>query len=80
MSLFTQMTMDGHNKTDSLIGYKVNFSEGQMSGMLSSSFKATAVYKKQINELISCSFTGQNDFGKPGQKSVFGVTMSLGGM
>ena len=80
VSLFSQMIMDGHNKTDTTLGYRINMSEGVLTGMISSSFKATAVYKKQLNELINISFTGENDFSKPNQKSRFGVTMSLGGM
>jgi len=37
-----------HGQTDAAAGYRLNFSEGQVSGKLSTSLKASAIYKHML--------------------------------
>lgn len=52
--------------------------EGQVTGTLTRSGKAGAMYKRMI-DMFEVNFTGQLDFSKPNNPSKFGVSMSLGG-
>ena len=52
--------------------------EGQVTGTLTRSGKAGALYKRMI-DMFEVTFTGQLDFSKPNNPSKFGVSMSLGG-
>ena len=52
--------------------------EGQVTGTLTRSGKAGALYKRMI-DMFEVTFTGQLDFSKPNNPTKFGVSMSLGG-
>ena len=52
LTLFTELkgSMDGFS--DTLAGFRVRFLEGLITGTFSSSFKATSVYRHQIENII----------------------------
>jgi hypothetical protein len=54
--------------------------EGLVTGTISSSFKATSVYRRTIENLLMLQFASQIDFQKPEKPATFGVSLSLGGM
>lgn len=65
MSLFAELKATPDNKTDFLAGYRIQFSEGTMTGLLTSNLKAVAIYKRALNEMFQLSMTGSQDFSKP---------------
>jgi len=49
-----------------------------VTGTMSSSGKATSVYKRFV-EMFELTFTGSIDFSKPAAPAAFGLSVSLGG-
>jgi hypothetical protein len=78
LALFAEVKQDPSSKTDFLCGYRAQFMEGQVTGTLTRSGKAGALYKRMI-DMFEVTFTGQLDFSKPNNPTKFGVSMSLGG-
>lgn len=79
-TLFAEMKMDMQKKTDVAFGYRINMSEGQMTGCFSSNLKATSQYKKMLLDgMASVTFVGTSDFSKPKGKTTFGLTLNIGG-
>ena len=66
--------------SDTLLGFRVRFMEGMLTGTFSSSFKATSHYKHNIENLLMLSFISSVDFQKSDKPAQFGVSLSLGGM
>lgn len=66
--------------SDTLLGFRVKFMEGMLTGTFSSSFKATSVYKHFVENLLMLQFSSQIDFQKPDKPATFGVSLSFGGM
>lgn len=79
MNLFAELKAGPDMKTDFLGGFRVKFLEGMITGTLSSSGKATSVYKRYI-EMLEVTMTSQMDFSKPMQPVQFGLSLQLGGM
>lgn len=71
-------SLDGFS--DTLLGFRVKFLEGVITGTFSSSFKATSTYRRVVENLIMLQFSSQIDFQKPEKPAVFGVSVSFGGM
>jgi hypothetical protein len=78
LSLFAELKAGPDNKTDFLGGYRAVFSEGSVTGTMTSGLKACAMYKRMI-DMFQVSFSGSMDFSKPQSPATFGVTMSIGG-
>jgi hypothetical protein len=71
-------SLDGFS--DTLFGFRVKFMEGIVTGTISSSFKATSVYRHYIENILMLSFSSTIDFNKPEKPAMFGVSLSVGGM
>jgi hypothetical protein len=54
--------------------------EGMVTGTMSSSFKATSVYRHYIENILMLTFSSTIDFNKPEKPAQFGVSLSIGGM
>lgn len=80
MNLFTELKGSLEGFSDTLLGFKVKFLEGMLTGTFSSSFKATSVYKHVIENILMIQFSSQIDFKKPEKPAVFGLSLYLGGM
>jgi len=80
LALFAELKATPDNKTDYLAGYRATFSEGTVTGCMTSGLKATAIYKRMVGEMFQLTFTGTQDFSKPQTPAQFGVSMSIGGM
>ena len=80
MTLFSEFKTDPKKQSDFLFGYRCTFSEGVMTGMLTSGWKGTAIYRKPINEMMQMTFTGTQDFASAKSPTQFGVSFSFGGM
>ena len=80
LTLFTELkgSLDGFS--DTVLGARVKFLEGMLTGTFSSSFKATSSYKHFIENFLMLQFSGQIDFQKPEKPAMFGVSLSMGGM
>jgi hypothetical protein len=78
LSLFAELKADPTNKTDFLAGYRATFMEGQVTGTLTRSGKASTMYRRMI-DMFEVTFSGQLDFSKPNNPTTFGVSVSLGG-
>lgn len=80
LTLFSELkgSLDGFS--DTLLGFRVKFLDGFVTGTFSSSFKATSTYRRVVENLIMLQFSSQIDFQKPEKPAVFGVSISLGGM
>ena len=78
LNIFGEFKADPTNKTDFLGGFRMKFMEGMVTGTLTTSGKATSVYKRFV-EMFELTFTGQVDFSKPAQPVAFGLSVSLGG-
>jgi len=76
--LFAELKAGPDSKTDFLAGFRAKFLEGMITGTLTSSGKATSVYKRFI-EMLEVTLTGQMDFSKPMQPVQFGLSVQLGG-
>lgn len=79
LNLFAELKAGPDGKTDFLSGFRAKFMEGMITGTLSSSGKATSVYKRYI-EMLELTLTGQQDFTKPMQPVMFGLSLQVGGM
>jgi hypothetical protein len=66
--------------SDALLGFRVKFMEGMVTGTMSSSFKATSVYRHYIENILMLTFSSTIDFNKPEKPAQFGVSLSIGGM
>ena len=80
MTLFSELKGSMEGFSDTLFGFRVKFMEGMITGTISSSFKATSVYRHFIENILMISFTTVIDFNKPDKPAQFGVSMSVGGM
>lgn len=80
LTLFTELkgSLDGFS--DTLLGFRVKFLEGLITGTISSSFKATSVYRRYVENMFMLQFVSQIDFQKPEKPAQFGVSLSIGGM
>jgi hypothetical protein len=80
LTLFSELKGSLEGFSDTLLGFRVKFMEGVVTGTFSSSFKATSTYRRTIENLLQMSLTSSIDFQKPEKPAVFGVSLSLGGM
>ena len=80
LALFTELKGSTEGFSDTLLGFRVKFSEAILTGTFSSSFKATSVYKRYVESFLSVQFSSQIDFSKPEKPAMFGVSLSFGGM
>lgn len=56
LTLFTELkgSLDGFS--DTLAGFRVRFLEGMVTGTITSSFKATSVYKHYVDNIFMLQF------------------------
>ena len=52
LTLFTELKGSLEGFSDTMVGFRVRFLEGVVTGTLSSSFKATSVYKHVVDNLF----------------------------
>jgi len=57
LQLFTELkgSLDGFS--DTLVGFRVRFLEGMITGTMTSSFKATSVYKHFVDNIFMLQFS-----------------------
>jgi Eukaryotic porin len=79
LTLFTELKGSGEGFSDTTAGFRVRFMEGMLTGTISSSFKATSIYKHYVENIFQLQFSSAIDFQKPEKPAVFGVGLSLGG-
>jgi hypothetical protein len=65
--------------SDTTAGFRVRFMEGMVTGSITSSFKATSIYKHYVENILQLTFSSSIDFQKPENPALFGVSLSLGG-
>lgn len=80
LTLFTELKGSAEGFSDTTVGFRVRFMEGMLTGTVSSSLKATSIYKHYVENIFQLQFSSQLDFNKPEKPAVFGVSLSLGGM
>jgi hypothetical protein len=80
LTLFTELKGSMEGFSDTTAGFRVRFMEGMVTGSISSSFKATSVYKHFVENILQLTFSSAIDFQKPEKPAQFGVSLSLGGM
>lgn len=80
LTLFSELKGNLEGFSDTLLGFRVKFLDGVVTGSFSSSFKATSTYRRVVENLIMLQFSSQIDFQKPEKPAVFGISVSLGGM
>lgn len=78
--MFTELKGSAEGFSDTILGFKVKFLEGHVTGTFSTSFKATSTYRRMVENLLQLQFTSSIDFQKPEKPAVFGLGISLGGM
>jgi hypothetical protein len=61
------------------MGFRMMFTQGMLTGTLSSNFKATSMLQHSMDNFIMMSFHSQLDFQKPEKPAMFGVGISIGG-
>lgn len=62
LTLFTELKGSMEGFSDTLVGFRVRFLEGMLTGTFSSSFKATSIYKHYVQNLFMLQFSSQVDF------------------
>jgi len=78
LQLFAELKANQTNATDMLAGFRAKFQEGMVTGTMSTSGKATSVYKHQI-EFLEVSLVTTMDFSNPRLPISFGMGLNLGG-
>ena len=72
LNLFSEFKILGDNRSDVITGFRTKFSEGTLTGSLSSSGKAVSIYKHYV-AIIELSFQTQMEFAKPNAPISFGM-------
>mmetsp|Transcript_37005 Transcript_37005/g.27355 ORF Transcript_37005/g.27355 Transcript_37005/m.27355 type:complete len:278 (+) Transcript_37005:237-1070(+) len=80
LTMFSELKGSLEGFSDTLVGFRVKFMEGMVTGSLSSSLKATSVYRHYIENILVLSFQSSIDFAKPDKPATFGVSLSVGAM
>jgi hypothetical protein len=80
LTLFSELKGSLESFSDTLVGFRVKFLEGVLTGTFSTSFKATSSYKHFIEGLLMLNFSSSIDFQKPEKPATFGLSLSIGGM
>lgn len=62
LTLFTELKGSLEGFSDTVLGFRVRFMEGMLTGTFSSSFKATSVYKHYVENLLMLQFSSSIDF------------------
>ena len=57
LTLFSELKGSLEGFSDTLLGFRVKFMEGVITGTFSSSFKATSTYRRVIENLIMLQFS-----------------------
>ena len=78
LQLFAELKANQTDATDMLAGFRAKFQEGMVTGTLSTSGKATSVYKHTI-EFLEVSLVTTMDFANPRAPVTFGMGLNLGG-
>ncbi len=79
LNLFAELKLAPNNSTDLSVGCRTKFAEAMITSQISTSGKASTVYRKFIDS-FELSFTAAMDITKPNQPATFGMTFGLGGM
>jgi hypothetical protein len=77
LQIFSNFKLDPTKKSDFISGFKIRFPEWNITGTLSSSGKATTLYKKQV-DMLEASFQGGIDFADSKKPCTFGVSLTVG--
>jgi hypothetical protein len=80
LTLFTELKGSMEGFSDTTAGFRVRFLEGMVTGSITSSFKATSVYRHYVENILQLTFSSAIDFQRPEKPAQFGVSLSLGGM
>ena len=73
------MKMTQDNRTECSMGFRAKFQDGMVTGSISTSGKATSVYKHMI-EMMEVSIITEMDLSKPKDPFKFGLSLNLGGV
>ena len=80
LTLFTELKGSMEGFSDTTAGFRVRFMEGMVTGSITSSLKATSVYRHTVENILQLTFSSAIDFQKPEKPAKFIVSLSLGGM
>lgn len=80
LCLFSELRGTASGQSDSIVGFRVKFMEGMLTGTLTTSGKASAVYKHYIESVLCLTFGSQLDFQRPEKPATFGISLSMGAM
>jgi hypothetical protein len=78
LNLFAEFKIAPDNRSDLVVGCRTKFQEGMVTSTISTSGKATSVYRKFVDQ-FEVTFTGSMDLSKPQQPAAFGLSLGLGG-
>ena len=62
LMLFTELKGSAEGFSDTTVGFRVKFMEGMLTGTMSSSFKATSIYKHYVENIFQLQFSSVIDF------------------
>lgn len=79
MHLFAEAKINPQDQTDVLLGTRLRFNAGNITGSVSTSGKATSVFKFYHETGMEIGLTTTMDFAKPKQPITFGLGLNLGG-
>lgn len=62
LTLFTELKGSGEGFSETTAGFRVKFMEGMLTGSITSSLKATSIYKHYVENMLVVQFSSQLDF------------------
>lgn len=80
LTLFSELKGSLEGSSETTGGFRVRFNEAMMTGFLTSNLKATGIYKKTLQNVLSLQLVGSLDLQKTEKPARFGVSLSFGGM
>jgi hypothetical protein len=57
LTLFTELKGSGEGFSETTAGFRVKFMEGMLTGSITSSFKATSIYKHYVENMLVMQFS-----------------------
>ena len=79
LHLFAEGKVTPQDTTDCLLGSRMRFQHGNLTGTVSTSGKATSVYKHYHETGMEVSLVSTMDLLKPKSPITFGLGINLGG-
>ena len=80
LNLFAELKGSLEGNSETLAGFKVKFSDSQVTGFMNSHLKATGIYRKSIQNLLSVSVVGAMDLKNTDKPTRFGMSLGFGAM